>query len=274
MADQPQTQNLLSVETPESVAFAYRLAGLASRGFALMLDALIITGIGIGEALLAWGIYAIVGLISKPLQAESVSWLIGGLLVVLFASAYAYFLIGEVRGHGQTWGKRWMGLRVVRDDGSRVRFGDSVIRNLIRIVDFLPGNFTVGMVSIMVTRQHKRLGDMAAGTVVVRDDRDELRLDDGAQDRRVLLAREFLDRRGGLASDEARWQVGVAVLETFGEAPQPGWDEPTLAGRIADLSGWRTLRRPDTVHERGQTPHDAFQMAPDPRADEAPGSAD
>jgi len=272
MTDQPQSRDLLSVETPESVAFAYRLAGLASRGFALMIDALIITVIGIGEALAAWGIYALIGLVSKPLQAESASWLTGGLLVVLFTSAYAYFLIGEVRGHGQTWGKRWMGLRVVRDDGSRVRFGDSVIRNLIRLIDFLPGNFTVGMVSIMVTRQHKRLGDMAAGTVVVRDDRDELRLDDGGQEDRVLLAREFLDRRGGLTSDEARWQVGVAVLETFGETPQPGWDEPTLAGRIADLSGWRALHAPLTVRESAQAPADAFLTTPEPRPGDADGT--
>ena len=236
MTDQSQNADVLRVETPESVAFDYRLAGLASRGFALMLDAVIITGIGLGEALVAWGTWALLGSISKALQAASEAWLVAGLLIVFFATAYGYFLIGEVRGQGQTWGKRWMGLRVVRDDGSRVRFGDSVIRNLIRLVDFLPGNFTVGMVSIMVTRQHKRLGDMAAGTVVVRDDKDELRLDDGGQDNRVLLAREFLERRSGLISDAARWQVGASILETFGEQPQPGWDEPALAARIAELA--------------------------------------
>ena len=236
MTDQTQTADLLSVETPESVAFDYRLAGLASRGFALMIDAVIITGIGIVETLVAWGIWALLGAVSKALQVSSATWIVAGTLVAFFITAYGYFLIGEVRGQGQTWGKRWMGLRVVRDDGSRVRFGDSVIRNLIRLVDFLPGNFTVGMVSIMVTRQHKRLGDMAAGTVVVRDDRDELRLDDGGQDERVLLAREFLERRAGLISDAARWQVGATVLATFGEQPQPGWDEPALAARVAELA--------------------------------------
>jgi len=132
---------------------------------------------------------------------------------------------------------------VVRDDGSRVRFGDSVIRNLLRIADILPGNYTIGMVSILVTKQHKRLGDMAAGTVVIRDEVGELRLDDAGEDPRVLLAREFLDRRPSLATDAARWQVGVSILETFGETPEPAWDEPTLAGRIADLSGWRELHR-------------------------------
>lgn len=235
MSDQTPSADLLSVETPESVAFDYRLAGLASRGFALMIDAVVISGIGVVEALIAWGIWAALASVGQ-LQAAAQTWILAVLLVTFFITAYGYFLVGEVRGQGQTWGKRAMGLRVVRDDGSRVRFGDSVIRNTIRIIDFLPGNFTVGMVSIMVTRQHKRLGDMAAGTVVVRDDKDELRLDDGGLDERVLLAREFLDRRPGLISDAARWQVGASILETFGEQPQPGWDEPALAARLAELA--------------------------------------
>lgn len=243
MADQPQTQDLLSVETPESVAFAYRLAGLASRGFALMLDTLIIALIAIGEALLAFGVFAAIRAASPSAAESATSWIGGGLLIVIFLTGWGYFIVGEVLGTGRTWGKRWMGLRVVRDDGSRVRFGDSVIRNLLRIADILPGNYTVGMVSILVTKQHKRLGDMAAGTVVIRDEKGELRLDDGGQDPRVLLAREFLDRRATLTSDAARRQVGASVLETFGEQPQPGWDEPTLAGRIADLCGWRELHK-------------------------------
>jgi uncharacterized RDD family membrane protein YckC len=242
VTDQTQTADLLSVETPESVAFAYRLAGLASRGFALMLDTLVVLLIGIGEALLAWLVYlGIAAVTSADTAVNAGPWVVGGLLIVVFLTGWGYFVVGETLGNGRTWGKRWMGLRVVRDDGSRVRFGDSVIRNLLRIADILPGNYTVGMVSILATKQHKRLGDMAAGTVVVRDETGELRLDDGGEDPRVLLARDFLDRRASLTSDAARWQVGAAVLETFGENPQPNWDEPTLAGRIADLSGWREL---------------------------------
>jgi uncharacterized RDD family membrane protein YckC len=241
MTDQSQTADLLSVETPESVAFAYRLAGLASRGFALILDTLVVALIGSAEALLAWGVFLAINAVSPSAAEGATSWIVGGLLIVIFLTGWGYFVAGEVLGNGRTWGKRWMGLRVVRDDGSRVRFGDSVIRNLLRIADILPGNYTVGMVSILVTKQHKRLGDMAAGTVVVREEKGEVRLDDGGEDPRVLLARDFLDRRAGLASDEARWQVGVAVLETFGETPLPGWDEATLAGRIADLCGWRQL---------------------------------
>jgi len=241
MSDLSQPADLLSVETPESVAFAYRLAGLGSRGFALILDTLMIGLFGAAEGLIALGVYFAVNAGSPRLATTLVPWIIGATLVVVFFTGWGYFIVGEVFGNGRTWGKRWMGLRVVRDDGSRVRFGDSVIRNLLRIADVLPGNYTIGMLAILFTRQHKRLGDMAAGTVVIRDETEELRLEDGGLDRRVLLAREFLDRRASLSSDAARWQVGVAVLATFGEQPQPAWDEATLAGRIADLSGWREL---------------------------------
>jgi uncharacterized RDD family membrane protein YckC len=241
MTDEPMRSDLLSVETPESVAFAYRLAGLGSRGFALILDTLMVGLIGIGEGLVAGGVYLALNAAAPRLAATAVPWIVGAFGVVVFLTAWGYFIVGEVFGNGRTWGKRWMGLRVVRDDGSRVRAGDSIIRNLLRIADALPGNYTVGMFAILFTRQHKRLGDMAAGTVVIRDETTELRLDDGGEDARVLLAREFLDRRAGLATAAARWQVGVAVLGTFGEQPAATWDEATLAGRIADLCGWREL---------------------------------
>lgn len=242
MGDQPKT-DLLSVETPESVSFAYRLAGLGSRGFALMIDTAVTVAIGVVEALIAWGAYAVLQRTSAALAGTALPWIVGGLIVALFLTAWGYFIAGEVLGNGRTFGKRAMGIRVVRDDGSRVRAGDSVIRNLLRLADILPGNYAVGMFSILFTKQHKRLGDMAAGTVVIRDETAELRLDDGGVEERVLLAREFLDRRAGMVSDAARWQVGTAVLATFDEEPAPGWDEATLAGRIADLSGWRELHR-------------------------------
>jgi len=243
MTDTTNNMDLLSVETPESVAFAYRLAGLGSRGFALIIDTAIIGVFSAVEALLALGVYLGLSAASPRLGETAGPWVVGALIVLIFLTTWGYFIVGEVFGNGRTWGKRWMGLRVVRDDGSRVGAGDSIIRNLLRLADILPGNYAVGMFSILFTRQHKRLGDMAAGTVVIRDETQELRLDDGGVAERVLLAREYLERRATMTSDAARWQVGAAVLATFGEVPQPEWDEPTLAGRVADLCGWRELHR-------------------------------
>ena len=230
---------LFSVETPESVAFAYELAGLGSRGVAFALDMLLLLAIWIGEAGLAALVWLAVVAASGVSGDTAALWIAGIGIVVAFATLWAYFVIGEVARNGRTWGKSRMGLRVVRDDGSRVGALDSVIRNLLRVVDMLPGNYAVGMVCILLNSKNKRVGDMAAGTVVVRDSRElELHFDGGEESRQVTLAKDFLARRPGL-SPGARVQVGTAVLQAFGEDPDPSWDEPTIAGRLADLSGWR-----------------------------------
>jgi len=240
VAERSAAEELFSIETPESVSFAYELAGLGSRGVAFALDMLLVGLIWLGEAAIA----TLVGyLLSRALPedafAGALAWIAGVAAVVIFATMWAYFVIGEVARNGRTWGKGRLGLRVVRDDGSRVGFLDSVIRNLLRVVDMLPGNYAVGMLCILLNKKHKRVGDMAAGTVVVRDSEDlSLRFDGGEDSRRIALAREFLERRPGL-TPEARYQVGVAVLRAFGEEPDATWDEPTVAGRIADLTGWR-----------------------------------
>jgi len=254
MTDQSPASDLLSVETPESVAFAYRLAGLGSRGLALMLDTLVIGLFALAEALLFGAVFWALFVISDRVATQATPWVIGAFIIVVFLTGWGYFIVGEVFGNGRTWGKRWLGLRVVRDDGSRVRFGDSVIRNLMRIADILPGNYTIGMLSVLVTRQNKRLGDLAAGTVVIRDETTDVRLEDGGEEKRVLLAREYLDRRGKLVSDAARIQVGTAVLAAFGEQPEADWDEATMAGRIADLCGWRELHATPVSSPTGATP--------------------
>lgn len=232
------TRDLLTVETPESVAFAYELAGLGSRGLALILDTLLLSGVVLGEAALfglaGWAIFA-----ARPSAAAvATPWMIGALIVVAFSTYWGYFVLSELLRNGRTWGKRMMRVRVVRDDGSRLTLGDSLTRNLLRAVDSLPGSYAVGMFCVLFTSRNKRLGDMAAGTVVVRDTGDEaLTLSPGA-DPRVLLAREYLERRARL-TPEARTQVGVEVLAAFGEEPGEGWDETVVAGRIADLAGTR-----------------------------------
>ena len=225
------------------MAFAYRLAGLGSRGLALLLDSLAIAGIVLAEGAVLAGVGWAISAISARVAASASPWLLGAFVVAAFFTSWGYFIVGEGLRGGRTWGKKRLGIRVVRDDGSRARIGDAIIRNLLRLVDALPGSYAIGMFAILFTRRNKRLGDMAAGTVVIRDtDDEELRFIGGGMPPAVLLAREFLDRRGGL-TEAARWQVGVEVLRALGEEPMPSWDEPLVAGRVADLSGWRTLQR-------------------------------
>lgn len=239
--DTAATAEVLSIETPESVAFAYELAGLGSRGIALMLDMLLIFGIILAEVVVIGSVFLVLFYVTgRNLIVTFGFWVLAGLLVLAFITYWGYFIFCETARNGRTPGKRALGIRVVRDDGSRVGFTDSLIRTLLRLVDALPGSYAVGIISALMTKQQKRLGDLVGGTVVVRDTGElTLRSDGGSEAERVSLAREFLERRGRL-TPAARWQVGAAVLATFGEQPGEGWGESHVAGRIADLCGWRT----------------------------------
>jgi uncharacterized RDD family membrane protein YckC len=235
-ADSPA--DTLSVETPEAVAFAYDLAGPASRGAALIVDTVLLALIILAEGL------AVV-LAGTLIDSEAATpWLIAVALAVAFVTYWGYYVWGEVLRNGRTPGKQALGIRVVRDDGGRVGTLDSIIRNLIRIVDMLPGYYAIGLVSVLLSRTNKRLGDMAAGTVVVRDSgKLDLVFIGGQDSERVTLVREFLARRAQL-TEAARWQVAAEILAAWGESPQPGWTEPVVAGRLADLAGAREAGGP------------------------------
>ena len=137
-------------ETPEGVDLALRVAGPAPRAIAYLLDILI------RFALL---------LLVLPLAAFS-GLGTGLILLAVFGLEWLYPVVFEVR-RGATPGKRLMGLMVVHDDGTPVRLPASLIRNLLRVVDFLPVFYGVGLVSMLVDQDFRRLGDLAAGTLVV-----------------------------------------------------------------------------------------------------------
>ncbi|RKT43864.1 RDD family protein [Thiocapsa rosea] len=137
-------------ETPEGVDLALRVAGPAPRAIAYLLDVVI------RFALL---------IVVLPLAAFS-GFGTGLILLALFGLEWLYPVFFEVRS-GATPGKRSMGLMVVHDDGTPVRLPASLIRNLLRTVDFLPILYGVGLVSMLVDRDFRRLGDLAAGTLVV-----------------------------------------------------------------------------------------------------------
>ncbi|MDA3935777.1 MAG: RDD family protein, partial [Actinomycetota bacterium] len=168
MAASQQFARVLEVETPESVAFRYELAGLGSRGIAAMMDLTAITLLIIGEVLLTLLVTLIVGAIIGESIYLFTAWALGGLIAAVFITYWGYFIFGDIVRNGQTWGKRRLGIRVVREDGSRVTVIDSIIRNLVRVIDLMPGNYAVGIVSVLVSREARRIGDLAAGTVVIR----------------------------------------------------------------------------------------------------------
>ncbi|MCU1452273.1 MAG: hypothetical protein JWN46_419, partial [Acidimicrobiales bacterium] len=142
----------LRLSTPEGIDLDLIVVGLGSRFVAYLIDFAIQIGLMILLGVL-------VGLGNLGLA---------GLLVGAFLVVIASPVLFETFGNGRTPGKRITGLQVVTLDGRPVTFMASVIRNALRVIDALPGPYTVGIVAILASRYHQRVGDLAAGTVVVR----------------------------------------------------------------------------------------------------------
>jgi uncharacterized RDD family membrane protein YckC len=141
-----------SIETPEGVELALRVAGPIPRALAWMLDAAIRSGIYMA--------------LSIPLGLLGSAGL-GFFFLALFLGEWFYPVLFEVFRRGATPGKAKLGIRVLHADGTPVGWTASMIRNLVRFADFLPLLYGFGIVSMLVDRDSRRLGDLAAGTLVV-----------------------------------------------------------------------------------------------------------
>jgi uncharacterized RDD family membrane protein YckC len=157
----------LRIETPEQIDLEFELAGLGTRTVSWMVDALI-------KWLLTFLTMIVVTIILGFLEIkqQDSDWLkYGGAfigMVVLFFWIL-YDIVFETLWSGQTPGKRTMGARVVRDGGAPVDFTASCIRNFLAMADFLPMGYLLGATLIALTEKRQRLGDMAAGTVIIRE---------------------------------------------------------------------------------------------------------
>jgi uncharacterized RDD family membrane protein YckC len=149
----------LTISTPEGVDLTLTLAGVGSRFVSAMVDLLIQIGLIVAISLLAGAVGAGVG-------AGYAAALIA---ILSFLVVFGYDVFFEVLQSGRTPGKRLNGLRVVRSAGEPITFVPSAIRNVLRIIDFLPGGYLTGIVAILATRRNQRLGDLVAGTIVVRE---------------------------------------------------------------------------------------------------------
>jgi uncharacterized RDD family membrane protein YckC len=148
----------ITIATPEGVDLELTLAGVGSRFVSALVDLLLQIVLLVGVT----GTGAAVGAFGNGFGSAVV-------LIASFLVFAAYDVLFEVFAGGRTPGKRLNGLRVVRADGSPVTFFTSAIRNVLRLVDILPGLYLVGIVTILATRRNQRLGDVAAGTLVVRE---------------------------------------------------------------------------------------------------------
>jgi uncharacterized RDD family membrane protein YckC len=140
-----------AVLTPEYVEFDFVLAGLYSRFLAWVVDTVVV--------LMVSFVAVMVGGVISPFIS----------IVVYFLIDWGYAIALEIAWSGQTVGKRMMGLRVIQESGVRIGFHQAVLRNIARPVDRLPALYLVGGVVALFSSSHQRLGDMLAGTVVIRE---------------------------------------------------------------------------------------------------------
>ncbi len=155
----------LHIDTPELVAIEMPLAGIGSRFIALLLDTLI-WGAGLFVLLLLfWIVSPALNLFSNL----SYQWAVALVTFALFLLNWGYFTLFEAFGNGRTPGKRIARIRVIQRSGRAIGLFESMARNFIRYIDQIPSFYAVGVIAMFVTRQHQRLGDLAAGTLVVRD---------------------------------------------------------------------------------------------------------
>jgi uncharacterized RDD family membrane protein YckC len=246
----------LDVATPERVALHLPVAGIGYRCLAWLVDATLLFFFWV----VAYFVFTL--LVTDVLHfLRGLSGLAQTLLGVgLFATQWLYWTLTEVFLNGQTLGKRVLGIRVVRADGSPVGLYESAVRNLCRVVDFLPVIYATGCITMLLNRQHRRLGDLLAGTLLVREERIDLdkytataagpvalptaphaeRL--APEDMELILS--FLARAPEL-EPEARTRLGTKLVERYG-----GLDEAGRATVLASHQSTEAFLRARVQTER------------------------
>jgi uncharacterized RDD family membrane protein YckC len=161
----------LSILSAENVHFGVETAGLGSRLAAIAIDVtlqlvaltLFVLALNyLSGAVPDWSVF------SKGVR----SGFAGLGILTAFLILYGYYFFFEWLWDGQTPGKRWTGLRVLQTDGSPVTFWPALVRNLLRVVDFLPLCYGIGAVTAILNPQNRRAGDLVAGTLVAREKRE------------------------------------------------------------------------------------------------------
>ena len=163
------------VETPEGADFQFVIAGAGTRAVAWLIDRLIQAGI--------LALVSILAVFLLPFGEAGAGLGFGGILIISFVLDWFYFSLFETYWNGQTPGKRSQGLRVVRTNGTPIDAPSAIGRNFLRAADMLPFFYTVGMISMLMTRRLQRLGDLVFDTMVI-DER-----------------REWISRAGGLTAN-------------------------------------------------------------------------
>ncbi len=226
----------VSIPTPDRIHIEFELAGLGSRALAFMIDCVLIVS---GLVLFAI-VLVIAGLLAAtdPATLPASAWAVALFFIVLFLGLWGYFLLFEALDHGRTPGKRLAGIRVVRDDGFPVGWREAALRNLVRAADMIPPPAClVGSLTMALSKNGSRLGDLVAGTMVVREDfGTALEQDSSSWEAAWIVRAESGGSRRGVTLADLRIEPGeLQVIEKFLARAEslPKAQRRTLAWRIA-----------------------------------------
>jgi len=175
-----EAEETLIIETPERVPLAFSLASIGNRFLAVTIDHAIQFFVLILIYFLFTGIAGGAGSMEQafgPTLEQMPKWTIALMILILFLVFASYFIFFEWFWNGQTPGKKMMKLRVIREDGRPITLWEAVARNLLRIFDAVPGFvipiYSIGLIVIFMSGRDQRVGDIFAGTVVIRERSDE-----------------------------------------------------------------------------------------------------
>ena len=172
-----ETEETLIIETPERVPLEFALASIGNRFLAVAIDHFIQY---LSILIIAWLLLALAGMsasevVDAPdkLFGEMPKWTVAVTILALFLIFAGYFIFFEWLWNGQTPGKKLLKLRVIREDGRPITLWEAIARNLLRIGDAVPGFivpvYSIGLITIFLSNRDQRLGDIFAGTVVIRE---------------------------------------------------------------------------------------------------------
>ncbi len=227
----------LQVATPERVAVDLPIAGLGSRAMAYVVD---VGLLGAAVLVLYFGLsFFVPDPVNAALGLSSLARTL--VLVGAFFVMWIYWTLLEVLWNGQTPGKRLLRIRVVKGDGAPVTVFSSAVRNLLRVVDFLPACYPVGLITMLIDRKHRRLGDLLAGTVLVRDEQIDLsryeQVTSTATVNEIELATSYLARFEQF-EPAARRRLGAKLAQRLGLTIRPTASADELRAAIdARLTG-------------------------------------
>jgi uncharacterized RDD family membrane protein YckC len=261
-------ERVYTVETPEQIDLAYDVAGIGSRFLAALVDHVVIA------MLLSLGCMLLMIVLDRVNLGLNTGLVVSLFVIGIYLAICGYYIFFETTWNGQTPGKRVMGIRMVRIGGRPIGFLGSTIRNLIRLADFLPVLYGIGMLVMFFNRRSCRLGDLAAGVLAVKEGRQvtlDMLDEPGAEEPPAVPSATALTIPNLDAVEAADYQIVASYLRrkaTLGYETRQRIAALLMSGLQTRL-GYTVQGDSDIFLQRLVAEYQLLRHGPDPAATEA-----